>query len=130
MRMSSLESGRRRLMLALALLVVCASASCRSGAGNESSGIIVVNAPAAGVVKRVLVSEGVMVQEGAGVVEIAVATQAQAAQAGPSQDPVARAAQNVGAAQSGIESARAEVVRAEVEVHRLEPLVASGQASQ
>jgi multidrug resistance efflux pump len=122
------------LPLALALLGVCASASCRSGSGandNAPEGIIVVNAPASGVVKRVLVGEGVEVEKGAGVVEIAVATPQQAtAQTQPTQDPVARAAQNLGSAQSGIEAARADVVRAEVEVHRLEPLVAAGQASQ
>jgi len=78
----------------------------------------------------VLVSEGVEVNEGAGVVEIAVRTQPQGAQVSPTEDPVARAAKNIGSAQNEIEAARAEVVRAEVEVHRLEPLVASGQASQ
>jgi len=122
------------LLLPLALLAVCASASCRSGSGandNAAEGIVVVNAPAAGVVKRVLVGEGVQVQQGAGIVEIAVATpQQQSAQTQPTQDPVARAAQNYGAAQNSIEAARAEVVRAEVEVRRLEPLVAAGQASQ
>lgn len=123
----------RRLSLALALLAACASASCRSGSSsndNAPEGVIVVNAPAGGVVKRVLVGEGVEVQQGAGVIEIAVATPQQQAQAQPSQDPVARAAQNYGAAQSNIEAARAEVVRAEVEVQRLTPLVAAGQASQ
>jgi multidrug resistance efflux pump len=128
-------TGPRLLSLALAMFAVCASASCRSGSGandnnNVAEGIIVVNAPASGVVKRVLVGEGVEVQQGAGVVEITVATPQQRAQAQPSQDPVARAAQNYGAAQNNIEAARAEVVRAEVEVHRLEPLVAAGQASQ
>ena len=122
---------KRRHVLSVAFaLVACAAASCRSGAGDEASGIVVVNAPASGVVKRVLVNEGAMVNEGAGVVEIVVRTQPQSTQAPPSQDPVVRAAQTLGAAQSEIEAARAEVVRAEVEVHRLEPLVAAGQSSQ
>jgi multidrug resistance efflux pump len=43
---------------------------------------------------------------------------------------VARAAKNIGASQNEIDAARAEVVRAEVEVNRLAPLVAAGQASQ
>jgi multidrug resistance efflux pump len=121
------------IRLALVLLLVCASASChRGGAGddNDAAGIVVVNAPAAGVVRRVLVSEGVEVKEGAGVVEIAVRTQPQGAQVSPTEDPVARAAKGIGAAQNEVEAARAEVVRAEVEVNRLTPLVASGQASQ
>ena len=117
--------------LLLALLLVAASASCRSGGADaDAGGIVVVNAPAAGVVRRVLVSEGVTVNEGAGLFEIAVRTQPQGAAAQPTEDPVARASKNIGAAQNEIESARAEVVRAEVEVRRLEPLVASGQASQ
>ena len=119
------------LPLLLALLLVAASAACRSGgADTDAGGIVVVNAPAAGVVRRVLVSEGVTVNEGAGLFEIAVRTQPQGAAVQPTEDPVARASKNIGAAQNEIESARAEVVRAEVEVRRLEPLVASGQASQ
>jgi multidrug resistance efflux pump len=122
------------IRLAFALLLVCVAASCgRRGAGgdnDEAAGIVVVNAPAAGVVRRVLVSEGASVNEGAGIVEITVRAQAQGAQVGPTEDPVARAAKNIGAAQNDIEAARAEVVRAEVEVRRLEPLVAAGQASQ
>jgi membrane fusion protein (multidrug efflux system) len=43
---------------------------------------------------------------------------------------VARAGKNIGTAQAGIETARAEAVRAEVEVQRLTPLVASGDAPQ
>jgi multidrug resistance efflux pump len=120
------------LPVALALAALVASPSCGSGKGTDEGegGIVVVNAPAAGVVRRVLVSEGAQVNEGAGVVEIVVPQLPQIAQAGPTDDPVARAAQNVGTAQSQIEAARAEVVRAEVEVNRLQPLVASGQASQ
>lgn len=120
--------------LSLVLLLVAASASCNRGGANvnegESGGIVVVNAPAAGVVRRVLVSEGVEVNEGAGVVEITVRTQTQGARVAPTEDPVARAAKNIGSAQNDVEAARAEVVRAEVEVNRLTPLVAAGQASQ
>src|SRR5947209_9955448 len=75
-RASLLSLKRYGLLLALALLV-CAAASCRSGANDEASGIVVVNAPASGVVKRVLVSEGATVNEGAGVVEIVVRAQPQ-----------------------------------------------------
>lgn len=123
----------RLLSLSLALLAFGASVSCRSGSSSDDNapeGIVVVNAPASGVVKRVLVGEGVEVQQGAGVVEIAVATPQQQAQAQPTQDPVARAATQYESVKTQIEADRAKVVQAEVEVHRLEPLVASGQASQ
>ena len=123
----------RLLSLALSLLAVCTSASCRSGSSsndNAPEGVVVVNAPASGVVKRVLVGEGVEVQQGAGVIEIAVAAPQQQAQVQPTQDPVARAAMQYDSVKTQIEADRAKVVQAEVEVHRLEPLVASGQASQ
>jgi multidrug resistance efflux pump len=72
--------------------------------------------------------------EGSPVVEIAVRTEAPNAppppQQAPTEDPQARAGRNIQAAQSAIESARAEVVRAEVEVQRLTPLAASGEAPQ
>lgn len=124
------------LYYALALIVfvaLAASVGCRaSGGANEAArGIIIVNAPAAGEVRRVLVREGMVVNEGTPVVEIAVRTEAQqGAPATQAEDPVARAGKNIGAAQANIEAARAEAVRAEVEVQRLTPLVASGDVPQ
>ncbi|MGH9943483.1 MAG: hypothetical protein ACRD9R_14155 [Pyrinomonadaceae bacterium] len=111
------------------------SSACQSkGEGDQSSaarGVIVVNAPAAGEVRRVLVSEGMTINEGAPVVEIAVRTEAQGAVAqATAEDPRVRAGRIVTAAQGEIEAARSEVVRTEVEVQRLTPLVASGGATQ
>lgn len=97
---------------------------------NEGTGIIVVNAPAAGVVRRVLVREGAAVNEGEALVEIVVPVEGRPAQAAPTEDPQARAARGVTAAQTEVETARAEVVRTEVEVGRLTPLVSAGQATQ
>ncbi len=74
--------------------------------------------------------EGVAVNEGAAVLEIAVAGEMQNNARAQAEDPLARAGRNVAASQSEIEAARAEVVRYEVEVQRLTPLVASGQSSQ
>ena len=124
------------LYYALAFVVfvaLAASIGCRStGSTNEAArGIIIVNAPAAGEVRRVLVREGMSVGEGTPVVEIAVRTEAQnAAPQKGAEDPVTRAGKNIGAAQANIETARAEAVRTEVEVQRLTPLVASGDAPQ
>jgi multidrug resistance efflux pump len=114
------------------LLIIVASSACGSnGKGDaETEGVIVVNAPVAGEVRRVLASEGVRLKKGDAVVEIVVHAQGPAAAPTPGEDPVAAAGRNISAAQSEVEAARAEVVRAEVEVSRLTPLVASGQASQ
>ncbi|HEX8292116.1 MAG TPA: biotin/lipoyl-binding protein, partial [Pyrinomonadaceae bacterium] len=46
------------------------------------------------------------------------------------EDPLAAAGRNIASSQAEVEAARAEVVRAEVDVARLTPLVAAGQASQ
>jgi multidrug efflux pump subunit AcrA (membrane-fusion protein) len=125
------NSDALKLLLTLALGATLAGAACRStGADdNDSSGIVVVSAPAAGVVKRVLVSEGVKVARGAGIVEIALPAPA-SAPAPQGESPQARAARTYQSANAEIDAARAEVVKHETEVQRLTPLVASGQASQ
>jgi multidrug resistance efflux pump len=70
------------------------------------------------------------VVEGQPIAEIAIYAAAQRAPtAGPDQKQ-ASAAINLQAAQAEIESARSEVVRHEVEVQRLTPLVSAGQVSQ
>jgi multidrug efflux pump subunit AcrA (membrane-fusion protein) len=126
------NSAALKLLLTLALVSTLAGAACRStGADdNDSSGIVVVSAPAAGVVKRVLVSEGVKVARGAGIVEIALPAPASSAPAPQGESPQARAARTYQSANAEIDAARAEVVKHETEVQRLTPLVASGQASQ
>lgn len=126
----------RVTLYAFALAAPLASAACGSEGNKDgttaASGIIIVNAPAAGEVRRVLVREGMSVNEGTPIVEIAVRTEARNNTPRPEQadDPVVRAGKNVGVAQAKIEAARAEAVRAEVEVQRLTPLVAAGDAPQ
>jgi multidrug resistance efflux pump len=121
-----------RLVRALPMLALLAATACGSRtAGDGAAGIIVVNAPAAGVVRRVLAGEGAHVAEGAPVVEIGVSVEGEGgARAQATEDPQARAARGVTASQAEVEAARAEVVRTEVEVQRLTPLVASGAATQ
>ena len=126
-------SGRREgAAFIFALAALLASTACQSKTAKDetSFGVVVVNAPAEGEVRRVLVREGVQVGEGDPVVEIVVRTPAPAPTQRPGEDPLARAGRNIGAAQGEVEAARAEVVRTEVEVSRLTPLVASGEATQ
>jgi multidrug resistance efflux pump len=133
---SKLRKLKAALYYGLALLMfvaLAASVGCQTSGGRDAAarGIVIVNAPAAGEVRRVLVREGMVVGEGTPIVEIAVRTEAQAnAPQQGAEDPVTRAGRNIGAAQANIEAARAEAVRAEVEVQRLTPLVASGDAPQ
>src|SRR5918912_1416461 len=128
--MRSLSFINRTLkILALALLIIaCINCSSKTS-DNTQYGIVVVNAPAAGQVRRVLVSEGAQVAEGAPVVEIAVRAEAQTAPS-PGESAESRAASSIKSSQAEIEAARAEVVKHDAEVQRLTPLVASGEASQ
>lgn len=128
---------RRALSLAAALVVVfssgCGSRSSSGEGGSEtaaSRGIIIVNAPATGVVRRVLAREGMALNEGAALLEIAVPVEGQSAPPAKTENPQLRAGRNIQAAQGEIEAARAEVVRTEIEVQRLTPLAANGEAPQ
>lgn len=116
------------LFLTLAALIVCSS--CRSASDSDSGGIVVVNAPATGEIKRVLVVEGTKVEAGTPIFEIAVQVEAPVVAATPGESAESRATRAVAASNAEIEAARAEVVRHEAEVQRLTPLVSSGEASQ
>ena len=122
--------------LALCLLILpllIASASCTGSPNNNAApsyGVVVINAPAAGVVRRVLVSEGAQVNADTPIVEITVQEQMPAAAASPGESAEAQAVRRVRASGAEIDAARAEVVRHEAEVQRLTPLVASGEVSQ
>lgn len=118
--------------LALPLLIAVTSCTrSQTNSGTQSYGVVVVNAPAAGVVRRVLVSEGAQVNAETPIVEITVQEQMPAAAApSPGESAEAQAVRRVRASGAEIDAARAEVVRHEAEVLRLTPLVASGEASQ
>lgn len=122
---------------ALALPAFVASTSCRTSQtsnANQSYGVVVINAPAAGVVRRVLVNEGIQVNADTPIVEIVIQEQTPTAAAAvapsPGESAEAQAARRVRASGAEIDAARTEVVRHEAEVSRLTPLVASGEASQ
>lgn len=124
---------RRRACLFLTIVLLLTGVACSSakdGDNTTAPGIIVVNAPATGEVKRILTPEGVHVNPGTPVVEIAVQNDTVATTAKPGENAEAQAVRNYKAADAEIEAARAEAVRHGAEVERLTPLVASGQASQ
>jgi multidrug resistance efflux pump len=133
--MSTLSPLNKMLRLAalsaLAFNSLLLGAACRSSQTETSrNGVIVISAPEAGQVRRILVSEGAVVSEGAPLFEIVVERQAAAPAPSPGESADARAARNIKATEAAIDAARAEVVKHEAEVIRLTPLVASGQAPQ
>lgn len=120
-----------RGLIYLSLVVLASTFACNSAnVANGSRGIVVVNAPAAGEVRRVLVSEGAAVNKGAAILEIAVLTDVRNTPQTTTDDSKTRAVKNIETAQAELEAARAEVIRTEVDVQRLTPLVASGDAPQ
>ena len=133
---ASARPALRLALLALALpALTVASSACQSRTasdvgGADAGGVVIVNAPAAGEIRRVLVREGMTVNEGAPVVEITVRVEGQSAPPPQEEDPRARAARDIQSSRAEVEAARADVVRKEVEVQRLSSLVATGDAPQ
>lgn len=119
----------KKAVVWLWLLPLLLAAACQSSTSNNDADIVVVNAPVTGQVKRIAVAEGVHVEQGAPLVEIAVESEPVKAASPAGVGAEARAAQSYQAADAEIEAARAEVVRHEAEVGRLTPLVNSGEAS-
>ena len=87
--------------------------------------LIVLNAPSSGTVRRVLVGEGIRVESGAPVIEIAIETaSAPPTNANNSRNDVPSNPR------TNIENLQREVERTAVEVARVESLVASNNAPQ
>jgi multidrug efflux pump subunit AcrA (membrane-fusion protein) len=122
-----------RTLLACIILQLVTGMACSSVKDNDNTsarGIVVINSPASGEVTRILTPEGVHVNQGTPVIEIAVQSSTVAATPSLGESAEAQAIRNYKAADAEIEAARAEAVRHGAEVERLTPLVASGQASQ
>jgi multidrug efflux pump subunit AcrA (membrane-fusion protein) len=96
----------------LSALVGANACGSREGTDNTDSGVVIVNAPAAGEVRRVLAKEGMQLKKGEAVVEIVVRAEGAAAPTPRGEDPVAAAGRNIASAQAEVEAARAEVVAA------------------
>lgn len=121
---------RAAIIFTAALLPLVAGAACRSSQKSDAPGeLIVIKAPAAGEVRRVLVSEGAEVVEGAALIEIAIKLEGADRQQGQVGEK-SRSLASVGAAQKEVAEAEAEVNRSAVEAQRVEPLVTSGAAPQ
>jgi len=89
---------------------------------------VVVNAPADGVVRRILVSEGATVGKDAAIIEISVPPQ----QTSTALSPAAKAERSkvLRAAETDLTAAEGEANRTAAELKRIEPLVKRGLASQ
>lgn len=121
-----LTSKHRLPALLFIFFGLTATEACRlSSSDDNAANLFVVNAPATGRIRRVLVSEGSEVAENAGIVEIAVASNAPVSTGENSLERARRETQNT---QAETKAAEAELERASIEVQRVEPLVASNAA--
>lgn len=115
--------GSAIVLTALAITLGLATA-CRSSV--SPTGDIVINAPANGVVRSVLVSDGAVIEKDAPMIEIAVTSQTASDQKNQSSNDAKLAI----AARNDVASAEAEANRSLTELRRIEPLVKRGLASQ
>ena len=120
------------LTLLFAVMVAFSAVSCSrtSDNTNDQGNVSVVNTPVTGVVKRILVAEGVRVNAGTPIFEITVQSGGPLVGPKPGENAESQAVRSYKAADAEIDAARAEAVKHEAEVARLTPLVASGEASQ
>jgi multidrug efflux pump subunit AcrA (membrane-fusion protein) len=118
---------RKTLSILLIFAAAFGAISCSGGGGgnNDAAGIVVINAPVTGKIRRVLVKEGTDVVENTGIIEITVPPKVPVPEA--SGTPAGQTMRNV---QAEIRSAEDELERASVELQRIEPLVASNSAPQ
>jgi multidrug efflux pump subunit AcrA (membrane-fusion protein) len=116
------------MLLPLVSSIAC-SRTTDNGNANDAN-VIVVNAPATGVVKRILVAEGVRVNAGTPIIELTTRAEGPVVGQRTVESAEGQAVRNYKTADTEIEAARAEAVRHEAEVARLTPLVASGEATQ
>ena len=121
--------GFRRLavFLTMAVFAVPLATACRT-APTEQSSTVVVNAPADGVVRRLLVGEGAAVDKDAAIIELAVPAEHPVASQPSSANAEQARAQR--AAETDLASAEGEANRTAGELRRIEPLVKRGLASQ
>ena len=111
------------LFIVIALMCALSSACSKPPTVTEEPKDFIVNAPANGVVRRVLVVIGTSLEKDAALIEIGVPQRA--AQTGNSNaDLAARAAE------TNLAAAAEESKRTLAEVHRIEPLVKKGLASK
>jgi multidrug efflux pump subunit AcrA (membrane-fusion protein) len=133
--MSGTSAIRGRLSFIWVLLpgvaLVLTGCTATKGGKVESAGsVVVINAPAAGWVRRVLVNEGVSVSKGMPVIEVVANDEAQPGPDDSAEVPGKHAARSYSASVETVEQARNDVMRAQFEVQRLAPLVAANQAPQ
>jgi multidrug efflux pump subunit AcrA (membrane-fusion protein) len=102
--------------------------SFRSSNQVAPSGVVVVNAPSQGEVRRILVTEGSPVTAGMPILDIVMAQPGAPPQV--TQDPQAQARNQYRAAEGEIATAQLEVQRTAIEVQRVTALVANGGAPQ
>ena len=111
----------------LIFAIVFAAACQPEKTADSSADLVIVKAPADGIISKIVVGEGAEVGENAGIAEIEVTEETSAAPPPENLNEQETAVQN---AQKEIENAQKEVEQASVEMQRVEPLAASDSIPQ
>src|SRR4051794_23196750 len=126
-------SGQRSFIWVLLLGLALVPTGCTTTKvvqGGMQEGVVVINAPAAGWVRRVLVNEGVSVSKGVPVIEVVANDEALPGPDESAEELTKRAARTYSSSKGTVEQALNEVMRAQFEVQRLTQLVVANQAPQ
>jgi HlyD family secretion protein len=121
------RSGKLAVFLAIALFAVPLATACSTSKTAQTPDVV-VNAPADGVVRRILVSEGTPVDKDAAIIEISVRPQQTSAAVSPAVK--AQRSKALRAAETDLVAAEGEANRTAADLKRIEPLVKRGLASQ
>ena len=122
----SLKKFYRVFSLLPIVIAMIVAGACRSETSDTPTGLIVINAPVAGKVQRILVSEGMSVQENTTLIEIRVLSNPPVS-SGNGNQQIPQSAPNP---QVEAKIAEEDLQRASVELQRIEPLVSTGGAPQ
>jgi len=118
-------SDRLRLLSPVIALSLILFAGCRHATTQQPEGVV-VNAPATGVVRAILVEEGEGVNKDAVIIQIGVPTEQNGVPPGNTKEQEREAS----AARVALSAAEDVATRSASDVKRIEPLVKRGLASQ
>lgn len=118
---------RRLFILSVLTVFFLFASACSSKSGNQSSNLVIVNAPNSGEVRRILATEGDIITQNTVIIEIVPLSNIPVANSNNSPNQNQTDTQTI---QKEIKSAEEKLEQASVEVSRMETLVAANSAPQ
>lgn len=116
------------ILTGLATFAACGSRTAKDNATPDN--LVIVNAPTAGVVRRVVAREGLPARAGAVLLEISVENPIAASNPNNAMSEAAERMRQIANSRSRVDDLMRDKERTAVEVARVESLVAAGQVPQ